>query len=80
MPHYRCAAYSNTASRFRRRLSTGLCSMPSSIRSSAYDILIYAFGSARSIRGSGMNHIIATKTYKAQDTQGFTNVRAMATT
>ena len=41
---------------------------------------IYASGSERSIRGSGMNHMIATKTYKAHDTHGLTNVKAIATT
>jgi maleate cis-trans isomerase len=53
---------------------------PGLLPTRGYDILIYASGSARSIRGSGMNHMIATKMYKAQDTQGLTNVRAMATT
>jgi len=40
----------------------------------------YAFGSPRSTRGSGMNHMIATKTYKAQDSHALNSVRAIATT
>jgi len=40
----------------------------------------YAFGIPRSTRGSGMNHMIATNTYKAQDSHALNSVKAIATT